>query len=243
MEFKPIKAKKIYEEIVEQIKSMIARGELNPGDKLLPERELAERMQVGRSAVREAYRALEAIGIIEIRPGEGTFVRKLGNKPMTDIMSLAVMTGKDTLFELLELRKIVETEAAALAAARRTEEDLKAIKSCLDQMKLDIESGNLGDLSDIKFHYAIADAAHNSLLTRLMNSITETMKKEMKTIRGNLYLTPGTPQRLYQQHELIYEAIYNGNQQTARTSMFTHLSGAEQRLKEIMTSQKLLTKG
>ncbi|RYD02051.1 hypothetical protein N752_26735 [Desulforamulus aquiferis] len=81
MKFKPIKAKKIYEEIVEQIKGMITSGELNAGDKLVPERELAERLQVGRSAVREAYRALEAIGLIEIRPGEGTFVREMGTKP------------------------------------------------------------------------------------------------------------------------------------------------------------------
>jgi len=234
VEFKPIKAKKIYEEIVDQIKDMIARGELNPGDKLLPERELAERMQVGRSAVREAYRALEAIGVIEIKPGEGTFVRKMGNKPMTDIMSLAVLTGKDTLFELLELRKIVETEAAALAAVRRTEEDLKAIKNCLDQMNQDILSGNLGDVSDLKFHYAITDAAHNSLLTRLMNSISETMKQEMITARENLYLKPGNPGRLYEQHKVIYDAIAKGDESAARSAMYDHLSRTEEGLKEIL---------
>ncbi|MCL5780862.1 MAG: FadR family transcriptional regulator [Firmicutes bacterium] len=232
MDFKPIKAKKIYEEIVDQIKGMIARGELNPGDKLIPERELAECMGVGRSAVREAYRALEAIGIIEIKPGEGTFVRKIGNKPMTDIMSLAVLTGKDTLFELLELRKIVETEVAALAAVRRTDEDLKEIKNWLEQMKQDIKNANLGDLSDLKFHYAITDAAHNSLLTRLMNSISETMKQEMKTARENLYLTPGTPSRLYEQHKVIYEAIARGDEIAARSAMLKHLSRTEKELKE-----------
>ncbi|MEW6696935.1 MAG: FadR/GntR family transcriptional regulator [Bacillota bacterium] len=234
MDFKPIKAKKIYEEIVDQIKGMIASGELNPGDKLIPERELAERMEVGRSAVREAYRALEAIGVIEIRPGEGTFVRKIGNKPMTDIMSLAVITGKDTLFELLELRKIVETEAAALAAARRTDDDLKTIKNWLDQMNKDIENGNLGDLSDLKFHYAIADAAHNSLLTRLMNSISETMKQELRVARENLYKKPGNPNRLYEQHKVIFEAIAKGDESAARSAMLDHLTKTEKGIKEIM---------
>ncbi|AEG59836.1 GntR domain protein [Desulforamulus ruminis DSM 2154] len=230
VEFKPIKAKKIYEEIVEQIKDMIAGGELNPGDKLIPERELAERLQVGRSAVREAYRSLEAIGIIEIKPGEGTFVREMGTKSMADIMSMAILTGKDTLFELLELRKILETEAASLAASRRTENNLKNIKMWLDQMKKDLDSGNLGDVSDMKFHYALADAAHNSLLMRLMNSISETMKKEMINVRRKLYITKGTPQRLYEQHQIIYEAILKGSVYEARNAMFTHLDFTEKEL-------------
>ncbi|SHE85549.1 FadR/GntR family transcriptional regulator [Desulforamulus putei] len=230
MDFKPIKPKKIYEEIVDQIKEMIARGELNPGDKLLPERELADRLQVGRSAVREAYRALEAIGIIDIRPGEGTFVREIGTKSMTDIMSLAVVTGKDTLFELLELRKIIETEASALAALRRTKEDINNMKYWLDKMNEDISKGRLGDLSDLKFHYAITGAAHNSLLMRLMNSISETMKKEMKNVRERLYLTPDTPKRLYEEHILIYQAIAKGDEKEARHTMMDHLSNAEKAL-------------
>ncbi|SHK12532.1 FadR/GntR family transcriptional regulator [Desulforamulus aeronauticus] len=232
MEFKPIKAKKVYEEIVEQIKGMITRGELHPDDKLLPERELAERLQVGRSAVREAYRALEALGVIEIRPGEGTFVCEIGNKPMADIMTWAVVTGKNTLFELLELRKIIETEVAALAAIRRTEEDLIIIRTWLDCMKADIEKGNLGDVSDMKFHYAITNAAHNSLLSRLMDSISETMQTEMKVVRENLYQTAATPEILYGQHATIYEAIAKGNEQTARSAMLHHLSQAEKELAE-----------
>lgn len=230
MDFKPIKPKKIYEEIVEQIKEMIVRGELNPGDKLIPERELADRLQVGRSAVREAYRTLEAIGIIDIRPGEGTFVREIGTKSMTDIMSLAVLTGKDTLFELLELRKIIETEASSLAALRRTKEDLNNMKYWLDKMNEDINRGSLGDLSDLKFHYAITDAAHNSLLMRLMNSISETMIKEMKNVREKLYLTPGTPKRLYEQHVIIYQAILNGDEKEARDAMMNHLINVEKGL-------------
>lgn len=235
MDFKPIKTKKIYEEIVEQIKEMIVRGELNPGDKLIPERELADRLQVGRSAVREAYRTLEAIGIIDIRPGEGTFVREIGTKSMTDIMSLAVLTGKDTLFELLELRKIIETEASSLAALRRTKEDLNNMKYWLDKMNEDINRGSLGDLSDLKFHYAITDAAHNSLLMRLMNSISETMIKEMKNVREKLYLTPGTPKRLYEQHVIIYQAILNGDEKEARDAMMNHLINVEKGLIQNMS--------
>ncbi|AQS59558.1 FadR/GntR family transcriptional regulator [Desulforamulus ferrireducens] len=238
MEFKPIKPKKIYEEIVSQIKEMIAQGELTPGSKLIPERELAERLQVGRSAVREAYRALEAIGIIEIRPGEGTFVREMSTKSMTDIMSLAVVTGKDTLCELLELRKIVETAAAALAAVRRTEEDLKKIKYYLDRMHEDILKGISGEVNDLKFHYAVTEAAHNSLLMRVMNSVSETMQNEMKTVREELYKSPETSEILYNFHEQIYRAIEKGDQTEAHQVMMNHLVHTEQTLMQIMQRQK-----
>ena len=237
MEFKPIKPKKIYEEIVSQIKDMIAHGELTPGSKLIPERELAERLQVGRSAVREAYRALEAIGIIEIRPGEGTFVREIGTKSMTDIMSLAVVTGKDTLFELLELRKIVETEAAALAALRRTEEDIRKIKYWLDKMHQDILKGVSGEVNDLKLHYAVTEAAHNSLLMRIMNSVSETMENVMKAVRERLYQSQETSEILYQHHEQIYQAIKKGDQTEARHVMMNHLVNTEKVLMQIMKNQ------
>ncbi|SHK12513.1 FadR/GntR family transcriptional regulator [Desulforamulus aeronauticus] len=237
MEFKPIRPKKIYEEIVSQIKAMIAHGELTPGSKLMPERELAERLQVGRSAVREAYRALEAIGIIEIRPGEGTFVREIGTKSMTDIMSLAVVTGKDTLFELLELRKIVETEAAALAALRRTEEDIQKIKYWLDKMHQDIVKGVSGEVNDLKLHYAVTDAAHNSLLIRIMNSVSETMENVMKAVRERLYQSQETSEILYQHHEQIYQAIKKGDQTEARHVMMNHLVSTEKVLMQIMKNQ------
>ena len=227
MDFKPIKTKKIYEEIVEQIKEMISKGELNPGDKLMPERDLAERLQVGRSAVREAYRALEAIGIIQIRPGEGTFVREMGTKSMTEIMSLVLMTEKNALCELLELRRIIEVEAAGLAARRRSEDDLKSMKKFLEQMKVDIESGNLGELADMKFHYAVTAAAQNSLLMRFMNTISETMKTLLRTAREQLYITPGTPERLYQEHVLVYQAIVAGSVEEARKAMLDHLQRVE----------------
>ncbi|ABO50702.1 transcriptional regulator, GntR family [Desulforamulus reducens MI-1] len=239
MEFKPIKPKKIYEEIVDQLKGMITRGELSPGDKLLPERELADQLQVGRSAVREAYRALEAIGIIEIRAGEGTFVRELNTKSMTDIMSFAVITGKGAILELLELRKIIEIEAAALAAERLTKDNLINLKKCLDKMKEDVNKGVVGEVSDLIFHHAITEAAHNSLLTRVISSVSDTMKTEMKKVRERMYETPGRPEILYKQHEEIYQAIVNRDPAEARKAMLNHLVSTEQVLIQVMNKDKI----
>ena len=108
MNFKPIKTRKIYQEIIEQIKGMISDGSLCPGDRLMSERELAERMQVGRSAVREAFRVMEAMDIIKIRPGEGTFIAENAAESLVKSFSSTLLAGGDesTARELMELRKI-----------------------------------------------------------------------------------------------------------------------------------------
>lgn len=118
MNFKPIKTKKVYEEIIDQVKNMIYQGVLNPKDKLVTERELANRLGVGRSAVREAYSALEAMGIIEIKHGEGAFIKTVSTESLAKVLSFACLLDKGTPEELIELRKILEVESAGLASRR-----------------------------------------------------------------------------------------------------------------------------
>lgn len=230
MDFKPIKTKKIYEEIIDQVKGLISEGQLNPGDRLISEREMADRLKVGRSAVREAFRALEAMGIIEIRQGEGTFVREVSTDSLAEVLALFLMTERDTTRELLELRKILEVEAAGLASLRHTEEELKKMGDALKQMEEDITSGDLGQQADWVFHYAVAEASHNSLMVRLMDSISDTMRRVLGTARQELYRTPGTPQRLLKEHQTVFRAIKNGQDKEARRAMFDHLDRVEKAL-------------
>lgn len=138
MDVKPIKTKKIYEEIVEQIKELFAQGDLKPGDKLLSEREFAERLQVSRASVREALSALEAMGLIEIKPGEGTFIRQMGVSSIIEPLALLLLMEKDQVFELFELRKILEVEAAGLAALRATSEDVERMFEVIKKMEEDL---------------------------------------------------------------------------------------------------------
>lgn len=227
MDFKPIKTKKIYEEIIDQVKELIAEGHLSPGDKLISEREMADRLKVGRSAVREAFRALEAMGIIEIRQGGGTFIKEVSADSLAEVLALFLMTERDTTRELLELRKILEVEAAGLAALRHTAEELIKMEEALKQMEEDIASGDLGQQADYNFHYALAEASHNSILVRLMDSIADTMRRVLKTARLELYRTPGTPQRLLREHYAVFEAVKVGQDQKARRAMFDHLDRVE----------------
>jgi len=227
MDFKPIKKKKTYEEIIEQVKKMIAEGVLQPGDRLISERELADKLEVGRSAVREAFRALEAMGVVEVRSGEGTFIREVDVGTIIEKLSMVLVLEHDTIKELLELRKIIEVGAAGLAALRRTQEHLHRMEQVLHQMERGLISGDLGEEADWEFHYTIAQATQNSLLVKLMNTIAGTMRRVLYAARRQLYLTPGTPERLLREHYAIFEAIKAGRVERARGAMFDHLDGVE----------------
>jgi len=230
MDFKPIKTKKIYEEIIDQVKVLIAEGSLSPGDRLISERELADKLQVGRSAVREAFRALEAMGIIEIRAGEGTFIREANTQPFIEVLALLLVSQGDSVRELLELRKILEVESAGLAALRHTAEELTSMEEHLEQMHQDLLNGELGEQADMNFHYAIANATHNDLLFKLMNTISDTMRNGLRSAREQLYRTPGTPERLLREHQEICRQIKNTNAEGARKAMLEHLEKVEKSL-------------
>lgn len=230
MDLKPIKTKKIYEEIVEQIRQLVQDGELEPGDKLLSERELSDRLKVSRASVREALSALEIMGLIEVRPGGGTFIRQTNVDSIIGPMALILSMEKDTVMELLEVRQVLETEAAGLAAERAEEDEIAELRAALQQMHQDLLQGVLGEEADHKFHFAVANATHNSILMRLMNTISDTMRQTLKTSRQRLYASHGTPERLYQEHEAIFQAIVKHDSKAARNSMYRHLLGVQNQM-------------
>ena len=121
MILKPIRTRKIYEQIVDQIGQLVAQGQLQPGDRLPSERELVERFQVSRASIREALSALEMMGLIEVRSGEGTFIRQVNIESVVTPLAWMLFIEKDTDLELYEARKILEVQAAGLAAERAEE--------------------------------------------------------------------------------------------------------------------------
>jgi GntR family transcriptional repressor for pyruvate dehydrogenase complex len=227
VELKPIKTKKIYEEIIFQVKKLVTEGVLRPGDKLMSERDMAEQLQVGRSAVREAFRALEALGIIEIRQGGGTFIKEISTHSLAEALALTLMTQKYTARELLELRKILEVEAAGLASLRHSGGDLARMEDTLKQMAEALLTGDMGQQTDWNFHYMVAEATHNSLLLRFMDSIADTRCRLLQAAREEIYRTPGRPQRLLKDHYTIFEAISAGRDREARQAMYNHLVRVE----------------
>lgn len=222
--FRPVKTKKVYEEIIEQVKLLITEGQLQPGDKLLSERELAERLNVSRASVREAFSALEMMGIIKIKPGEGSFVRQVSFDNLIEPLSFVLQLETDDMFEWLEVRKVLEVSAAGMAAQRATKVDLEEIGKALGAMRREVEKGELGDLADADFHYAVMRATQNSILNRIMNTIHDLMLTNMRNSRQRMFNSPGIPEKLLELHEQIYQAICDKDPKMARHYMQQHLA-------------------
>lgn len=235
MDFTPIKTKRLYEEIVEQIKQLITDGKLKPGDRLLAERELAEQFQVSRASVREAIRTLEMLGVIDIRPGEGTFVRGTETDDIIRPLAMFLAVERSSLLDMFEMRRIFETATARLAAERATEEELDHIESMLEKMRerLNVLDPEKGEEFDAAFHYAVAEATHNSLLTKLFKTVSEEFAKANSVARRQLYHDNiQNAQKIIDQHSEILEAIRSRNPQTASDAMLSHLIFAEGELRK-----------
>jgi GntR family transcriptional repressor for pyruvate dehydrogenase complex len=234
MDFTPIKTKRLYEEIVEQIKQLITDGKLKPGDKLLAERDLADQFQVSRASVREAIRTLELLGVIDIRPGEGTFVRGIGADDIIRPLAMFLAVERASLLDMYEMRRIFETATAGLAAERATMEELDQIHTAVEHMQeqMSVKDPERGEEFDVAFHYAVAEATHNSLLTKLFKTVSEEFHKANSVARRQLYLhKPENAQKLIDQHSAIYEAIRSRSAEAASRAMLAHLTFAEKELR------------
>jgi GntR family transcriptional regulator, transcriptional repressor for pyruvate dehydrogenase complex len=228
LNYKRIKPRKIYEEVAEVLIDMIKSGQLKSGDKLESVQQLAENFQVGRSAVREALSALRAMGLVEMHQGEGTYVREFDSKMLSLPVYIAVLMKKEDVKNLLEVRRILEVGAVQAAAARRTDEQLTEIKEALDQMET-ANDQELGEEADFRFHMAIAKASQNELLIGLMNNVSEMMVTTMReTRRLWLYSEKSTLDRLWKEHQQIYQAIEAQDGTEAQNLMLDHLQSVEE---------------
>src|SRR5437773_7539423 len=154
MELEPVKSIRIYEDIVRQVKALIADGRLNSGDRLPPERELAERFRVSRTSVREALRSLQSRGLIEIRAGEGAFVRDISVDTLIEPLALVILPHREAVGELFEARRLLEPAIAALAARRATPDEIAEMERILEEQSKEVVQGRTGLTQDAAFHAA-----------------------------------------------------------------------------------------
>ncbi|MCG5025490.1 FadR family transcriptional regulator [Anoxybacillus flavithermus] len=215
---------------------MIQTGQLKPGDKLDSVQQLAENFQVGRAAIREALTALRAMGLIEMKQGEGTYVREFDPAMLSFPISAAILMSKEDVAHLLEVRKLLEVGAAGVAARKRTEEDLRAMQSALTQMREAIGDEELGEKADFLFHMAIAAATKNPLLVSLMNNVSGMMMETMReTRRIWLFAKQATTEQLLEDHIAIFEAIRDQNVELAQERMKEHLGHVEKVLADYIS--------
>lgn len=226
MEYKRTKPRMIYEEINEQLRLFILEEKFKPGDRLPSERDLAERLQVSRASLREALSALKMLGLLEGRIGYGTCVSDVNSNSLLNPLSWVLSLDKDSIKQLMEVRKTFEIQTVSLAAERACNTDLEQMAKAIEEMNIYIEAGKFEEVKDEQFHFTIAQATHNKVSVRMMNSISDNVHQISKF--G--FAKEEFIRKLFHEHVGIYEAIKAKDPVTARERMLAHLVEAEDAL-------------
>ncbi|WP_028581234.1 FadR/GntR family transcriptional regulator [Desulfogranum japonicum] len=229
MRFKPIKPKKVSTQIAEQIRESILNGDFTPGDKLPPERELAEMFGVSRPSVREALNILSSAGLVMSYQGGGTVVQSLVDSEHGNSLSELIRDQKDRALEVVEVRKCMETWTAYYAAQRALPDDVRRMEDIIRKMEENLQEGKPLEDLDANLHILIAQATHNIIWLHLMQSLFDAMKEFQRGVWRAVYLTGDDHQLLFRHHSKIVAAIRAKDPEVARDEMMKHLTFAEQR--------------
>lgn len=208
---------RLYEQLVEQILAYIESAGLVPGDLLPAERDLAERLGVSRATLAQALVALEVLGVIDVQHGTGAV---LARRPSVASVIKGLREHQSRLPEIVEARSTLEVKLAALAAERRSEEDLAAIDAALESMAAEIGAGERGAHGDELFHQAVTGAAHSAVLAQLMAVIAEMILETRIESLGQ----PGRPDQSLASHRTIADAIRAQDPAGAAAAMLAHIN-------------------
>ncbi len=224
---RPIRKTSAYEEIVRQIEALVASGELRAGDRLMTERELAEKFGVSRVTVRQALSVLQAMGLIESKVGNGTFAR---NSPVPTVTVLASVLNprRSSLLEQLELRRLIEPEVARLAAARASLAQTREMAHHIELQEQMMKQGRPFVEEDSAFHMSIARSSGNELLVRMMESIHELLRDS----REQSLRTRSGMARSLDGHRRIIDAIRRADERDAQRAMLKHVLEVEANITE-----------
>ena len=223
--FSPIKNTKVYEQVIDQIKEMIDKGTLKKGDKLPSERDLVEQLKVSRASIREALRALEVIGLVECRQGEGNYIKSSFQDNLFEPLSIMFMLEGRNQEDIWELRKIMEVEASGLAAKRISEEQLKELKEIVESF-VNCEDEDINAEIDKKFHYKIAECSGNVLIFNILSTVSNLVDHFIEDARKLILAQQENKDILFSQHEEIYLAMKKHSSTAARKAMREHLDFA-----------------
>lgn len=225
----------LYEQVADRIQALIVSESLRPGDKLPGERELAERMGVSRTVVREAIRVLSVRGLVKTKSGCGSYVRALEASDVSAPMALffKFKQSQTMLRDVYDVRRIIEVEAAGLAAARATEEDLEAIQETVDALSTPPQDMERFVQLDLDFHLAVAAATHNDLLAMLLHPITDLWQEVIRIS----YRIPNAVQDALFYHRNVLERIRARDVEGARQAMSAHIEHSREMV-ELVSREK-----
>ena len=194
MKFREIAPVRLYESVIEQIMDLIKSNELKPGDKLPPERELAEKLSISRGSLREAFRVLESRGLIKSKPSGGRYIREIRKNGYNNTENIILSLEKSSILELLEAREMFEVKIAEITAQKATPEDIELIEEALSKMneEEELKYGKETE-SDSEFHLAIANASHNFVFVNIIKLHLDLLKDT----REKTWKIPGRKEEQY----------------------------------------------
>jgi len=238
MSFPKIGAKdRLVDRVVDELQSMIVGGQLKPGTKLPPERELADQLGVSRTVTREAVRILDAKGLVETKRGVGTTVRRITKDQVVEPLSILLESqeGGIAIEHLHHVRRMLEIEIAGTAALQATEEDLSVLQEALNRLELAQDDPKAYAGADDEFHQTLARTTHNPLLRILLDSIRDLMHE----VRLRVQRHPNLIEQTMSDHRQIFDRVIARDPDAARRAMETHLEHARQIQEEIVREQGL----
>lgn len=228
--FKPIKDKQssIHEKVIHELKELILEGKLKAGDKLPSERALADMLGVSRSSLREALKIMEAIGLLEIKRGQGVFVvdHNLDQHMENFLNNLFVSDAK--ISELFEIRKVLETEATTWAALRATKVQIKKLEKLVEDSITSLQKGGNNKVAllaqhDNEFHTRLMEASNNSVLIQIMDGLFDLLIGS----KSKAMIVPKRAEKSLEEHKLIVSALLKRDADLAKKIMLKHLENAE----------------
>jgi GntR family transcriptional repressor for pyruvate dehydrogenase complex len=224
VEFRKVRKERRYEQVAEQLRHLIAKGVLKPGDHLPPERELAVKFGVGRSSLRDAIRTLEMMGIVEPRQGKGTVVNDLSADALVVPLASMLHRKRDLVSELLDVRRMIEPALAARAAKNATPDELSHMEDILRRQEEKVRRGEPTIEEDSEFHYSIALAARNGVVLRVIDVLMDLLRES----RARSLQVPGRLERSVAGHRRILRAIQRGDGAAAEQAVRKHLKEIEE---------------
>jgi len=218
--------------VTHQIEELIIEGDLQLGDRLPPERELARQFGVSRTVIREAVRALVAKSLLEVQPGSGTVVSRPTPKSVAQSMTMLLRAAQPEVDydKVHEVRRLLEIEIAGMAAVRRSAEDLAELEAILREGSETQDDPECFPECDVAFHAALAHATHNELFPLLLDSMADIMVK----VRQMGFQVPGMPARALKHHRAVFEQVKAGDVEGARQAMREHLIESEDTMRQAL---------
>ncbi|GIL04900.1 MAG: GntR family transcriptional regulator [Betaproteobacteria bacterium] len=231
MPIQALEPRRLYRQIADQIAALIRRGEFKPGSRLPPERDLAKQLGVSRPSVREALIALEVEGFVEVRIGSGVYVTSAGSRRAGGRVGKAALPPDSGPFELIEARRLVESECAAQAARYASAAQMRRMKAALATMRTDGRRNVVPLEGDQRFHECVADASGNSALAMLVRTLWAQRTGPLFLRLEHHFDTPALWSAAIAEHQAILAAIESRDPGAARAAMRRHLDMAARRFK------------